>query len=138
MCVWYITKCHEWKDAAPEKVEEDVTLVSIFLHNRFPIRNYEDTEDGWGVFPIAARLNHSCIPNCYVSWNTQVDMLCAHAVRDIQAGGELLLAHRGLLSKGRMTRQRILKQIRGFDCTCPACDLTTEYGKRGQANRDRI
>ena len=138
MCAWYMTKCPEWKGAAPEKVEEEVTVVSIFLHNRFPIRNYEDTEDGWGVFTIAGRINRSCIPNCYVSWNTQVDMLCAHALRDIQAGEELCIAYRGLLSKGRTTRQRILKQLWGFDRKCPSCDLDTEYGNHGQARRDRI
>lgn len=45
-----------------------------------------------GLFPISARLQHSCVP--YVKWayNPVLNKLTVQAVRDIQAGEAITVA----------------------------------------------
>ena len=58
--------------------------VGIFDSNAFAT----DSERR-GMFVLGARLNHSCIPNVYKSWNGSTGRLVFHAIRDVAAGEEL-------------------------------------------------
>ena len=49
--------------------------------------------EGGGIFPVASRINHSCVPNVYHSWNENLQTLTVHAIREITAGEELFTTY---------------------------------------------
>lgn len=106
----------------------------LFLHNNFPgqpnpfsniIRSNgyplgPNSEVG-GIFPLIARMNHSCRPNAQHAWNDKLGRQTVYAVRDVAAGDELTLSyHNGGPSS---ERRAALKQFFGFDCACELCAL---------------
>jgi hypothetical protein len=91
---------------------------NIVRSNGYPLG--PNSEVG-AIFPLVARLNHSCRPNAQHAWNEAKGIEVVHAVRDIQEGEELTLSY---LAGGASTeRQSRLKEYFGFDCTCEACSL---------------
>jgi len=44
-----------------------------------------------GIFPNVARINHSCVPNAFYSWNEAIGRLTVHAVKDIKKGEEITI-----------------------------------------------
>jgi hypothetical protein len=91
---------------------------NIVRSNGYPLG--PNSEVG-AIFPLVARLNHSCRPNAQHAWNEARGIEVVHAVRDIQEGEELTLSY---LAGGASTeRQSRLKEYFGFDCTCEACSL---------------
>jgi hypothetical protein len=100
--------------------------VAIFWNNCFTYRHpATDPVDTKGVFAHTARLNHSCNPNCHVSWNETLEQgkLCTRAIRDIREDEELLICYNEdeLVLEILQTRTRVLKERYGFDCVCEAC-----------------
>ena len=97
-------------------------------------------EISYGIFPQAAHLNHSCIPNCQSSWNSTQGQLCVFAIRNIVKDEQLLIMYDAnqVLFQNRICRMLILRERYGFDCACPACDLSTDYGKQGEPVRNAI
>lgn len=100
-------------------------VVAIFENNCFRIRNKNDTAEAWAVFMKASRLNHSCVPNCYASWNKSLVNLCVYAIREITKGEELTIAydteeHFFDCFEERHSR---LQMKYGFNCSCTACAL---------------
>lgn len=92
----------------------------IFMNNALPLGLAKDA--GYGLFPVAARLNHSCTPNVSHSWNSGLGMEVIHAGRAIEEGEELLTCYIQP-EQTRDRRQRHLKNHFGFDCACKACSL---------------
>ncbi|KAK9426737.1 putative SET domain-containing protein [Seiridium unicorne] len=94
---------------------------NIIRSNGYPLG--PNSEVG-GIFPLIARLNHSCLPNAQHSWNEKLQRQTVYAVRDVAAGAELTLSyHNG----GPSTeRKAALKQFFGFDCACELCSLPPE------------
>jgi hypothetical protein len=91
---------------------------NIVRSNGYPLG--PNSEVG-AIFPLVARLNHSCRPNAQHAWNEARGIEVVHAVRDIQEGEELTLSY---LAGGASTeRQSRLKEYFGFNCTCEACSL---------------
>lgn len=106
--------------------QHSAELVAKFWTNCFKFRNEADTGDWRGMFLSAARFNHSCVPNCCASWNGSLGTageLCAHALRDITRGEELLITYDAddILFAGKQFRQGMLQNTYGFQCSCPAC-----------------
>jgi hypothetical protein len=66
---------------------------AVYNNNNFKIRNASDTIDMAGIFMTAARLNHSCIPNCCAAWNPASKQLCVRAIRQLGAGEELFICY---------------------------------------------
>lgn len=81
-----------------------------------------------GVFPVMARINHSCKANCQHAWDDRVGMQLIHAVRDIDEGEELSLAYHngGTTAERRAT----LKTYFGFYCECELCSLPPKAQRR--------
>lgn len=113
----------------------------LTLHNNFPgqpnpfsniIRSngypLGPSSEVGGVFPLIARLNHSCRPNAQHAWNDKLQEQTVYAVRDIAAGEELTLSyHNGGPSA---ERKAALRQFFGFDCACELCGLPAEKLKK--------
>ena len=93
-------------------------LSNIVRSNGYPLG--PNSEVG-GVFPLVARLNHSCRPNAQHAWNEKFHQELVHVVRDVREGEELTLSyHMG----GPSTKRReALKAYFGFDCACELCSF---------------
>lgn len=95
------------------RLGKEPNLVSIFQTNCMEVN------DGAGIFPHAARFNHSCNPNAVFSWNDATKKEVIHAIHDIDEGEEITLAYCDItLDKAMRTWQ--LKHY-GFKCACEAC-----------------
>ncbi|SMQ54278.1 unnamed protein product [Zymoseptoria tritici ST99CH_3D7] len=108
-----------------------VHAMKIFSVNSFRLYNGH-----LGVFALASRLNHSCVPNVHFHSNAQLGKSTVHAARDIQAGEELLGNYIGaqIAYKTRAQRTKHLHLNYGFLCQCPACsDITGTCDRRREA-----
>ena len=105
-----------------------VPPVSRYLTNSFEI-----SEKGSGVFVKAARINHSCTPNAFFTWNKNIKRVAVHAMIDIPAGREVTVSYvYPFLS--RNTRKHLLQKLYVFECDCPAC-LETPSGQLSEQRR---
>jgi len=77
--------------------------------------NYE----GIALFPHVAALNHSCIPNCTVTYLDSNEIV-VFALRDILKGEELTISYVDQ-EKPQDVRCEELKERYGFICGCDAC-----------------
>ncbi|KAK6506517.1 hypothetical protein TWF506_011423 [Arthrobotrys conoides] len=93
---------------------------SIYETNRFTCKSVDGCTKSLGIFPQAARLNHSCSPNVFHRYNPVINRLTVHALRDIEKGEELLTSYIDICHP-TVVRRQILKHW-GFRCRCSACD----------------
>lgn len=74
---------------------------------------------GVGVFEYYSRLNHSCTPNVFNSYNATIQKEVVHAIKPIAKGEELVTSY---ITNVRTAKQRQLELQRyGFTCKCEAC-----------------
>lgn len=68
------------------------------------------------------------------------NQLCVYPVRDISKEEELTICYdsKEILLRSRDSRNNILRENYGFECTRPACDLSTEIGRRSESNRSAL
>ncbi|KAM0801863.1 hypothetical protein BDR22DRAFT_887922 [Usnea florida] len=92
-----------------------------------------------GIFPIASRLNHSCVPNAYFAWNYKSKTLTVHALTPIPSGNEILVDYRVLnyLKPGDERRQELSDDYH-FDCLCPACQQNTDFSAASEDRRRQM
>jgi hypothetical protein len=107
---------------------EQLVLYKIML-NGFTITDDLLQPVGLGVFPLAARFNHSCIPNCTQSFIScdQTVRLFVYANRDILEGDELTIAYIDVGTSTSRRRQQLLSSY-GFYCHCSRCSTTNDDG----------
>jgi hypothetical protein len=104
-------------------------VASIMQTNAFNV----DTRDGQGprhraLFPLLARVNHSCMPNAHVCYypseqNAKADKrgrMFVHALRNLGAGEEILISYFDILLPRDERQTRMSKW--GFHCHCLVCD----------------
>ncbi|QDS74666.1 hypothetical protein FKW77_009424 [Venturia effusa] len=132
--------CIDDDDDLPEGLREWIArIASIFECNNFEIGTQSELqEDGSamtlaGVFPLAARMNHSCRPNVAQTWNAEINQLTIHAIRDILPGEELCDAY-CLLAEDTATRQINLDAY-GFVCACEVCGGDEEQRTKSDEKR---
>lgn len=102
--------------------------VTKFWHNRVNIPIEGENGETSYIHAVSinfSRINHSCVPNCWISWNAAKGVLYAHAIRDIGADEELLVFYDvdQLFFWKREARRLELRTRYEFECACPACDL---------------
>jgi SET domain len=127
---------------------EEFKVISVFRTNAFNMRaepegegegdreaDKEADEPAVGLFPIAARLNHSCLPNAHVTFNQRIGQLTVHATRDVLPAEEITFPYLGTMSF-YMPRERWQEGLRrwGFECACAACG-GGEEGERHERRR---
>lgn len=71
-----------------------------------------------GLWPHAAHINHSCLPN--VTRSFIGNMLVCRALRDIEAGEELTQSYINI--KAHPGRRQVDFKNWGFECTCALCE----------------
>ncbi|KAF1983591.1 SET domain-containing protein [Aulographum hederae CBS 113979] len=122
------------EDEETKKRREKNEMISIMLARHFTNafqlsrRDGDNDERGRrdGLFPTASRLNHSCLPNAYWSFNTTDDegmegLMEVRATHVIQAGEEILITYVPTLST-KEERRELLWEGYGFECHCVACE----------------
>lgn len=78
-------------------------------------------EERVGLFPVAAKANHSCEPNCGHTTRVGGEMHY-FATRRIEAGDEILISYLDRVwSRTREDRRRTLLVQKLFFCNCPRC-----------------
>jgi hypothetical protein len=79
----------------------------------------------YGLFEIACRINHSCLPNTHSSWDSEKGTIEIYATQSIPQGEEITSTYIGNLG-GYAPRQQCLSYIFKFTCRCRLCTLPEE------------
>ncbi|TYZ62191.1 hypothetical protein PybrP1_004943 [[Pythium] brassicae (nom. inval.)] len=103
-------------------LRDTVQLLCRVNCNAFTISDDACAPVGIGVFPHGALFNHSCAPNCVVSFAGQ-DMR-VRAIADVAPDDELTISYVELLET-TATRQQALRESYFFDCDCARCATAT-------------
>ena len=128
--LWQMHDQYIDRDAQGEK-----RLWGIIKSNAF---YSTDKQFAPGVYPTAARLNHSCSPNVgydFSGWTMRM-----YTSRDIKAGEELTDCYSDVVYHNASTERGIFLKMRyGFDCACKACNIDAdELNKNSDERRERL
>ena len=114
----------------PFSIEEQVKVMAIAETNAF------EAGDESAVCPEISRINHSCLPNVHHCWNSTIGAETVHATRDIVKGEEILITYIVICGSRNLRKEQLERY--GFQCTCPACDTSTMFGKASGRRRKRL
>jgi hypothetical protein len=115
------------------KLESLVKLHAICQTN--VIQLGDDETSGSGVFPLASRINHSCVPNLQIHYIPENKKLVAHAVRHINKGEELTINYYTVVWMSRRRRDSVFGHS-NFKCVCRAC--TGSQATASQVRRENM
>lgn len=77
---------------------------------------------GVAIFPLCSLINHSCVPNCHIHFNNDLQ-ISIRASRNIQPGEEITISYGCIASNMKKeNRIRLLKNNYFFTCNCEACE----------------
>ena len=111
-------------------IQDQVKVLRIYETNAF------QKSEGSGIYTIASRINHSCLPNVHHCWNNNIGQETVTTTREIKAGEEALTSYTNLC-RTRGQRNDVLHRY-GFSCTCPACDTSTPFGRASEKRREKL
>ncbi|CAG4998081.1 unnamed protein product [Parnassius apollo] len=113
-----------------EHIELMKTMHLILKINSFriPSSNREKTIRLCGLYPLAAFLNHSCVPNTRNIFKNDKTMEI-YASRDIEIGEEILSCYTSLIWCTPVRRYQ-LHISKNFWCKCSRCNDATEMGTK--------
>jgi hypothetical protein len=115
------------------KIESLVKLHAICQTN--VVRLGDDETSGSGIFPLASRINHSCVPNLQIHYVPENKKLIAHAGRHINKGEELTVNYYTVVWMSRKQRDDVFGPC-NFRCVCRAC--TGLHATASQGRRENI
>ena len=95
------------------------TVGGIGRTNAIPLGDENDHE-GYGLFPIICRANHSCHPNARYIWRHDLQHEILLAIRTIAPGEEVTVCYLDGVYCASY-RKDFLKQSFGFICACKLC-----------------
>lgn len=101
-------------------LEDVVGILSRFQCNNFAITTPTLQSVGAGVYPAGALLNHSCEPNCVVTYQPLTLQQEFRAIRNIEIGEELTHAFVDVADTTERRRMK-LESDYGFVCDCSMC-----------------
>eukprot|EP01062_Namystynia_karyoxenos_P050170 TRINITY_DN3888_c1_g1_i6.p1 TRINITY_DN3888_c1_g1~~TRINITY_DN3888_c1_g1_i6.p1 ORF type:complete len:707 (+),score=197.57 TRINITY_DN3888_c1_g1_i6:97-2217(+) len=108
------------------------TPCSVFYTNALSAMSADGTHAA-NLFLVCARINHSCRPNVYHSWQDPVERV--YAMRDIAAGEQLFMSYRPEAAGANDTAARA--KALEFDCGCEVCGLPPDERAKSDENRRR-
>lgn len=109
-----------------ETKESLLKLCGIIETNAMCIR-LENQDELNGIYRIGCLLEHSCVPNCYFSFDANNGFkLRVRAGRDIAKGENISIMYTNCLW-GTQQRQEHLQLTKCFTCTCARCKDPTEF-----------
>ncbi|KXJ89121.1 hypothetical protein Micbo1qcDRAFT_235460 [Microdochium bolleyi] len=89
------------------------------------------------MFPLVARINHSCAPNAANVWDDESGLRVIWASRDIARGEEIFVSYVPLLRDTPARRARLAQY--GFVCGCEVCRAGDDgSGVKEDAKRRRL
>jgi hypothetical protein len=94
-------------------IQGDAHVIDIFNSNAW------QTGSRTSICPLAARFNHSCIPNASFAWNPRLCQITVHAIVAIPAGAQIYLNYERPYQKINSRREKL--SAYGFVCSCTAC-----------------
>lgn len=98
-----------------------LNLAAKVKNNSFAIMDTEShTDIGTGLYLSCNLLNHSCRPNCVVTFTESV--MSVHAIRFIHRKEELTISYTDNFAPSDERREELLT-VYGFDCQCFACSI---------------
>jgi hypothetical protein len=100
------------------ELDASYPLTGIVKTNALPLGT--NASEG-GLFPLASRINHACVPNCQHTWNDNIGEETIHSIRRISKGEEITISYADLGTFE--SRRRHLRKSFGFDCNCELCSL---------------
>jgi len=83
-----------------------------------------DASEAIPMFPNICKINHSCCPNSFFSWNTTLGCGVIHALRDIEQGEEITIAYKDMALQDFETRKTQLDLRWGIICNCQRCSMS--------------
>ncbi|KAL3672899.1 hypothetical protein V7S43_002200 [Phytophthora oleae] len=101
-------------------MDEMVRMLSRFRNNNFSICDELLLELGAGCFPLGAMINHSCDPNCAVTFVPKTHDMEFRAMKPIKAGDEITQTYVDI-GLPRRDRQQRLQRKYHFSCECARC-----------------
>ncbi len=95
------------------------------LLQKFPANNFSVTDDlvvsqAAGIYPLGALLNHSCAPNCVITYEEGTHIQEIRTNCDVPAGTELTHSFVDV-ALPTLQRQAHLLSLYGFECRCARC-----------------
>jgi hypothetical protein len=96
-----------------------VGILAKFKRNNFLLYSEDLNVYGVGAYPLASLVNHSCHPNCVVSFKGK--QLYIVAIRDIEANEEVLISYVDPMVPYNERRLDLLSRY-CFDCDCEYCN----------------
>ena len=105
-------------------------ILSIYEANCFEMGS------GTCICLDASRINHSCMPNAYYSWNSSIERVTLHAVKDIAEGEEITISYCSAYHTLEERKHELEPYV--FTCRCPACQTDTDFGIGSQVRRQQM
>jgi hypothetical protein len=115
------------------KIEPLVKLHAIYQTN--VVRLGDNETSGSGIFPLASRINHSCVPNMQIHYVPENRKLVAHAVRHINKGEELTINYYTVVWMSCKQCDNVFGPC-NFQCVCRAC--TGSQAAASQVRRENL
>lgn len=123
-----ISDVSDIQDIPEGPLKRKIRVAGTFQTNAFGLFGHTPDNVHVAIFERASRINHSCAPNTWHSWNPKTEKHNIHAIRDIKAEEELTTEYTDCLAI-KEDRQKILKSY-GFDCRCQVCDNREAESRR--------
>lgn len=89
--------------------------LSRIMNNALPT-----VGNGSGLFPLIARINHSCLPNCHFFYNKATSEGYIYAIRAIKKDEEVTISYQPSEGPTRLARAELQRKF-GFTCRCELC-----------------
>lgn len=112
----------DWLGTLPPTLAQENVLAGLLLRirlNAHPVVNGYGQRVGLGLYPMAALVNHSCLPNVTAA-AVQGRTIVMRALRALRAGEQVCSAYVDVYQP-RAVRQRLLRSGFGFLCACARC-----------------
>jgi hypothetical protein len=93
--------------------------AGVFYTNSFDMTGAKHGES-CGIFPMLARLNHSCSPNTRQEFDVNTLEEVLYASTNIEDGEQLFDSYTDLMANVKVRRRELRKYYR-FDCDCERC-----------------
>jgi len=88
-----------------------------------------DANEGIPMFPTICKINHSCCPNSFFSWNSTLGCGMVYALHDIKQGEEITIAYKDMALQDFATRKTQLDLRWHIKCNCKRCSMSVAYRK---------
>ncbi|KAI5477363.1 glycoside hydrolase family 3 protein [Pseudohyphozyma bogoriensis] len=101
--------------------EDDGTPTPMdSLSGTFITNGIDSSPNHLGIFAVASRMNHSCVPNVSTTYNVTSRAISIYALSPLPAGTELFTSYISLLAP-LSYRQNTLYKTYNFHCRCVVC-----------------